>query len=331
MFDNEQAEVKFAIEAVRNAALLVSRIRQAMAVSALTKNDRSPVTVADFSAQAFVGRLLQQTFPQDVLVAEEDSKALQQTQNGDRLAQVVAFVRQMFPEASAEDVCRWIDFGNAEPGSRFWTLDPIDGTKGFLRGDQYAVALALVVEGKVQIGVLGCPGLVNGYQPEPGGAGSLTVAVRGQGTWVTSLTADVSWRPLHVSSRANPVKARLLRSFERGHTNVNRIDVFTRTLGIEADPVRMDSQAKYAVLAAGHAELYLRLLSAERPDYREKIWDQAAGSLIVEEAGGMVTDLAGKALDFTRGRTLAANRGVCASNGVLHDAALEALHTMQDA
>ena len=69
----------------------------------------------------------------------------------------------------------------------------------------------------------------------------------------------------------------------------------------------------------------LRLLSSRQPDYRECIWDQAAGAIVVEEAGGRITDLRGRPLDFGQGRTLAANRGVCASNGRLHDAALEAL------
>jgi 3'(2'), 5'-bisphosphate nucleotidase len=87
----------------------------------------------------------------------------------------------------------------------------------------------------------------------------------------------------------------------------------------------MDSQAKYAVLAAGEGEVLLRLLSPTRPDYREKIWDQAAGSIVIEEAGGRITDLDGKSLDFSHGRTLAANRGVVATNGRLHDAVLDAL------
>jgi 3'(2'), 5'-bisphosphate nucleotidase len=87
----------------------------------------------------------------------------------------------------------------------------------------------------------------------------------------------------------------------------------------------MDSQAKYAVLAAGGAEILLRLLSERQPSYREKIWDQAAGSIILEEAGGQISDLDGKPLDFTTGRALNNNRGILASNGRLHDAALEAL------
>ncbi|MCJ7537365.1 MAG: hypothetical protein MUO57_17705, partial [Anaerolineales bacterium] len=93
-------------------------------------------------------------------------------------------------------------------------------------------------------------------------------------------------------------------------------------------PVRMDSQAKYMLLAAGEGELYLRFLSSRQPDYREKIWDQAAGSLIVEEAGGQVSDLHGRPLDFSAGRTLLHNRGVLASNGYLHQQALQALRAI---
>ena len=60
-------------------------------------------------------------------------------------------------------------------------------------------------------------------------------------------------------------------------------------LGITGQPVRLDSQAKYACMAAGNAEFLFRLLSPSRPDYRECIWDQAAGSIVIEEAGGRVT------------------------------------------
>ena len=109
---------------------------------------------------------------------------------------------------------------------------------------------------------------------------------------------------------------------------MSQIDEVAGRLQVQAAPVLMDSQAKYAVLACGEAELLFRLLSPSRPDYREKIWDQAAGSLVVEEAGGRVSDLDGQHLDFSRGRTLAANRGIAASNGRLHDEALQALRAV---
>jgi 3'(2'), 5'-bisphosphate nucleotidase len=87
----------------------------------------------------------------------------------------------------------------------------------------------------------------------------------------------------------------------------------------------MDSQAKYVVLAAGAGDVLLRLISPSRPDYREKIWDQAAGSIVVTESGGRITDLDGKPLDFSQGRTLAQNRGILATNGHLHEAILAGL------
>lgn len=318
-------ETLFAIRAVRQASLLVKQVQAEMVSPALTKDDRSPVTVADFASQALVGRLLAEAFPNDPLVGEEDSAALRSPAESATLQHITRFVARFAPEATPPAVCVWIDRGKAAPTRRFWTLDPIDGTKGFLRGDQYAVALALIVDGQVQIGVLGCPNLKDGYLPDLTGPGSLAVAVGGQGAWVSSLEREGNFTPLHVSEQNDPAQARILRSFESGHTHVSQIDLFARALGVQAEAARMDSQAKYVVLAAGQGELYLRLLSPKQPDYREKIWDQAAGALIIEEAGGRVTDLDGKPLDFTAGRELARNRGILASNRRLHPAALQAL------
>jgi 3'(2'), 5'-bisphosphate nucleotidase len=272
--------------------------------------------VADFAVQALVGQALASACPEDPLVAEEDSEALGSREGQPLLERATQSLAQIVPGATAEDVCRWIDHGEQQPGERFWTLDPIDGTKGFLRGGQYAVALALLVESEVQIGILGCPNL---------DGGALVVAVRNQGCWKAPLNDSRNLKRLHVSERNDPIQARVLRSFESGHTNVSRLDELMKVLGVEADPVRMDSQAKYALLAEGEGDLLFRLLSPRQPDYRERIWDQAAGSLVVQEAGGHVTDLVGRPLDFSAGVLLANNRGVLASNGRLHQAALDVL------
>ena len=90
----------------------------------------------------------------------------------------------------------------------------------------------------------------------------------------------------------------------------------------------MDSQAKYGLLASGQGELMLRLISSVRLNYKERIWDHAAGALVVEDAGGKVTDLDGKDLDFSQGSTLAKNRGVVASNGAIHNEALAIIHKL---
>lgn len=324
--DFDHLELSFAIATVRQVARLVQQIQAEMVSPALTKDDRSPVTVADFAAQALVAGRLAVDFPDDPLIAEESASALRSPAERQRLEQITQYVQRILPGADPEGVCAWIDRGAADFSPRTWVLDPIDGTKGFLRRGQYAVALALLVDGQVQIGVLGCPNLRQGWIEDHHGPGSLVVAVRGQGSWVSSLAdADAQFEPLHVSDCSQPVQARLLRSYESGHTDVAQIDAVVQRLGIQAAPVLLDSQAKYAILAAGAGEAIVRLLSPTQPDYREKIWDQAAGALIIEEAGGTITDLAGKPFDFRAGRLLSGNRGVLATNGRLHPAFLQAL------
>jgi len=323
------SKVRFAVAAVREAALLVRRVQQELVTPALTKDDKSPVTVADFAAQAIVSKRLLESFPQMGFIGEESAEWLGTSEGSQTLEQITQFVRQVEPTATSHDVCQWIERGSGEPRGEFWTLDPVDGTKGFLRGDQYAVALAFIRDGEVRVGALGCPELAGGVTPSKGGPGSIIVARRTSGCYVSSLTdTDANWQELSVSKESDVSKARLLRSVEKAHTDTSGIGELINALGIAADAVPMDSQAKYAVLAAGGGEVNLRLLSPTRLDYREKIWDQAAGSICVEEAGGRVSDLDGKPLDFSRGRTLAGNRGVLATNGNLHQALLAGLKSI---
>jgi 3'(2'), 5'-bisphosphate nucleotidase len=321
-------EARFAVEAVREAAILVRQVQRELVGSSITKDDKSPVTVADFSAQAIVAKRLADRFPNAALMGEESAIALRTVEGRETLDHITRFVRTAVPDAAPEEICDWIDRGVGERRAVTWALDPVDGTKGFLRNDQYAVALGFIDNGVVQVGVLGCPELESATRPAHGGAGSLLVAVRGQGSWTRPLLDGGEWTRLHVSSVSDPTQARLLRSVEKGHTDVGGIEQLARAVGIVAEPVPMDSQAKYAVLAAGGGDALLRLLSPSRPDYRETVWDQAAGSIVVEEAGGRVSDLDGKPLDFRQGRTLAANRGVLATNAHLHEALLAGLRAI---
>src|SRR5690606_18225153 len=153
---------------------------------------------------AVVARRLAQALPDAVLVGEEDADSLRTEADRPTLEQVCHFVRSCCDGASEDDICDWIDHGNGEPGREFWTLDPVDGTKGFLRGDQYAVALAWIRDGRVELGVLGCPGLVDGTKADVDGKGSLLVAQRGHGTWVTPLDEEGAWKQLRVSASDDP-------------------------------------------------------------------------------------------------------------------------------
>lgn len=266
MFNPNTPEIQFALNTVRTASKLVAQVQAEMVTAALTKDDKSPVTIADYGAQALVGYLLDQTFPNDPLVGEEDSASLREEKNKETLERIAYFVGQYTDGATMDSVCQWIDRGSAESGSRYWTVDPIDGTKGFLRGDQYAVALALVENGQVQVGALGCPNLDIQYLTSDHetafnpGNGSIVVAVRGQGTWAAPLSGGDFVR-LTVSSRGEASQARMLRSLEEAHTNVGQIGDLVNALNVQAAPVGMDSQAKYAVLAAGKGDVLVRLIS----------------------------------------------------------------------
>ncbi|MEX2015857.1 MAG: inositol monophosphatase family protein [Candidatus Hydrogenedentales bacterium] len=329
-FDLSHPDIKFALEAVADAARLARKIQVDAHAKRLDKSDLSPVTVADFAGQATVAHALSLAFGSDVMVGEEESVLLRGPDAQDVLHLVSNYVREIIPGASDEDVMTWIDRGTDNVTDRYWTLDPIDGTKGYLRGDQYAVALALVEDGEVRVGILGMPNLGPDCALEGEPKGVLALAVRGEGAGWAPLDGDhKEFKPLRVSDCDTLSKARLLRSLVSGHTNVDQLEEMSQAIGLEAPPLARDSQAKYGMLAAGHGEILLRLLSPKQPDYKECVWDQAAGSIVVEEAGGRVTDLDGKALDFSAGRRLTKNTGICATNGQLHDRVLEALQAVR--
>ncbi|MBI3317418.1 MAG: 3'(2'),5'-bisphosphate nucleotidase [Candidatus Omnitrophica bacterium] len=323
------SEAAFAVNAVREGALIARKIREEFGASSVAKIDHSPVTIADFAVQAFIAYSLDRDFPGDALVGEESSEILRSKEGQNLLSKICDTVKPHLRHADPERICRWIDRGLAEPSERFWTLDPIDGTKGFVRGGQYAVALALIENGKVEIGVLGCPNLCEAASEKIKGEGSLIVAVRGEGAWTAPILGSAApinaFKPLHVSSRSEANEARVVQSYEDAHKDTKASDELLRRLGIQKGNVLMDSQAKHAVVASGACDLLFYLTNPANPYRFIKIWDQAAGSLLVEEAGGKITDLDGKDLDFGAGKTLARNRGVLATNGLLHSNALSAL------
>jgi 3'(2'), 5'-bisphosphate nucleotidase len=320
-------EKQVALEAVTLAAELCRAVRsEIVGVGALAKDDKSPVTIADFGSQALVCQRLKATFPQDVIVGEEDSSDLRKS--GDEpaatLAQVTQYVRRFQPGATPETICGWIDAGNGQVADRFWTLDPIDGTKGFLRNDQYAIALALIEGGQVKVAVLGCPALPLDMDDPNSPKGVLFAAVHGEGAAMIQIGGSTI-TSVRVAQDSEQARRRFVESVEADHGHAALQQAIARAAGISQPPLRMDSQVKYGAIARGDAGLYLRLPSPKSPDYREKIWDHAAGSLIVEEAGGRVTDMHGRRLDFASDYKMNDNRGVIAGQGALHAAALAAL------
>ena len=318
-----QPELEAAVSAVTTAAILCSNVQSAIDDGVLSKDDRSPVTVADFASQAIVCRALEEHFPNDPMIAEEDSAQLSEPGNAHLLERIERELAAINITANSNEVRSWIDRGGSQNYTdRFWTLDPIDGTKGFVRGEQYAISLALIVNGIIEVAVLGCPNLSLPNSKEAS-AGALFCAKRGEGTFVIPPDIDTTPLTISVSTTSVSSNARLCESVESGHSSHDHSAQVAQLLGITSEPVRLDSQAKYATVAMGVADIYLRLPT--RKNYDEKIWDHAGGLLIVEEAGGKVTDVEGNPLDFSQGHTLKNNRGIVATNGLLHDQVIAAL------
>jgi len=333
-------ELEIAKEAVQRAAILTKRVFHEKAKGTVSKDDASPVTIGDFGAQALIIAALKANFPNDEIVAEEEAEGLRGDANANLRKTIWDLVREtkLADDASEsalggaiksdDDMLTMIDHGNSKGGrtGRIWAIDPIDGTKGFLRGGQYAVCLGLLVDGEVTVGVLGCPNLpvddsvsldgsmASGQNDDEGSKGVLFSAVLGQGATSRPLTTgglsseakSISMNPISDTSAAC-----FCESVEAGHSSHSDSAQIAQLLGITKPSVRMDSQAKYASIARGAGDIYLRL--PVKASYQEKIWDHAAGDLIVREAGGEVTDITGSRLDFGAGRTLKENKGVVAA------------------
>ncbi len=320
MASNPLQEYIPAMRAVQQACALCQRVQASLVTAeTLEKKDRSPVTVADFGSQAVVCSALREAYPDIDIVAEEDAGELREEQNKPVRKQVYEYVTAICPGLSSFHILESIDFGNHDAtAKRYWTLDPIDGTKGFLRGEQYAVALGLIEEGEVVMGILGCPNL-----PRPNGKGCLFLARTGQGAAWAPIDEVMNLRPVRTDEITDVTQARFCESVESGHSSHDDSAKVAALLGVTAEPFRIDSQCKYAAVARGDASIYLRLPT--KKGYEEKIWDHAAGSLVITEAGGRVSDVRGNALDFGQGKTLKQNAGVVATSAAIHDQVVAAV------
>lgn len=311
-------KLETALRSVREAAKVCQQVQsQLISADTLVKKDRSPVTVADFAAQAVICSAVNRTYPDTPIVGEEDAADLRKPESKELLNKIGLFL----PDWEEQDILKGIEFGNGDPSEAFWTLDPIDGTKGFLRGEQYAIALAFIQNGKPVLGVLGCPNL--------GPNGTIMYAVSGKGAFSAELNS-ADFVPVQVATFDSDGPIRFLESVESEHSDHSLQGTIKAAYKGRAQSVRYDSQVKYAVLSRGEADVYLRLPNPKSPDYREKIWDHAAGVAIVTEAGGHVTDIFGRDLDFSAGKKLENNRGVVVSSGPVHSEVIDLIKANHD-
>ncbi|MDP3981473.1 MAG: inositol monophosphatase family protein [Chlamydiota bacterium] len=287
------------------------------ALSTFWKEDRSPVTIADIGVQVLVNQMIRRYFPQDRLFSEEHTQSL----SASILDTTLSNLRHSGHPLDDQELRLLLDYRGNGKSPYCWFVDPIDGTKGYLRQGQFAVALARYHENEALCACLVCPQLC---YPTLGTDQIGTVFYWEKG----SLAIQYHLKNLNQSEQiscggsAQPI---ILRSVEKEHGNMDINEKLRHLLHLESF-IAMDSQAKYGLLTRKEASVYLRM--PNDLTYQEKTWDHGAGLALVCAAGGTVTDSFGNPLDFTQGETLNQNRGVLATIGIDHKLALNKLKTI---
>ena len=250
-------ELACAIALARQAGAEVARLQRG-ALGVELKPGDEPVTVADRRASELIVDGLAASFPADPVISEESPPA-----------------------------------PGALGAPRLWLVDPIDGTKDFIRGeDGYAVMIGLIEHGRPCLGVVFQPATDRLFWATPAGA---FAEYQGRTT------------PLAVSTVASAADARLVASRSHRSPELDRVKA---ALGI-GDELNVGSVGvKLCMIAAGARDLYVN------PAARTKAWDTCAPEAILARAGGQLTDLFGGPIDYTR--ELAHRRGLVASNGHVH-------------
>jgi 3'(2'), 5'-bisphosphate nucleotidase len=354
-------ELDSALQAVHVASLLTKSVLRSLknSVGAETKADDSPVTIADFAAQALLISALHAVYPQDRFIGEESADALRQNEAlADRVWQLVLRAKEdaharhdrksevqtvtrnsaealtlSFP-ASKEEMFDRIDLGGkgeVTGQGRVWIMDPVDGTATFMQGQQYAVALCLLVDGVQQVGVVGCPNLafdvhgplretrIHEDQVDQTGYGVVLSTIKGQGTHVRSMLEDGFGDARRIELASLPTKSLADLNFVEatiGKTSLSQAEhkLVAESLGATwPGTVVWSQQMKYVALALGATDVMVRI-----PKTRERytyIWDHAGGHILFQEAGGVIKDFDGNDIDFGRGRQIKgdANYGMLAS------------------
>lgn len=382
---NYRRELEAAVDVVHKACRLCVDVQTQLFQKhgrILEKNDHTPVTVADFGVQALVSMELTRLFPSIPLVAEEDSSQLlldleTSHQNGNNasnslveaVTNAVANSSSLQPDLlNYDELLKAIDRGGKETTSleeepaTYWVLDPIDGTRGFLRGRMalYVVGLALVVEGRPILGVMGCPNwdTDSTYLPENLArgmtnkneisdfprTGAIMAACYGYGTWMKKLSlnrvnVDVDgsfddWIRCSVDKCDSLQEARFciadretweLLPLSNALPATSAPKGFGERWQPTIIPTCCGSLCKYFMVATGRASVFLLQVN-KQPSV--KVWDHAVGMICVSEAGGEVTSWDGSemflASDGVGRRSITpGGGGILVTNGTLHNQLLD--------
>lgn len=311
------AELNPLFPTVFQAAVLARRVRK-LALEYGDKGGEDPVTIADYGIQALLLRALHTHYPDDGIIAEEDSShfyALVRPEQQQLIADLLG--EALGAKVSTDDIARWLDYGQNRVRDRMWTVDPIDGTRGYVSGRRYSIAVGLLIDHQPVAGLLGCV-----EYPDAGKQGVLFYTQAGKAFAQPMTAAATPWQ-IHVSDTDDPALLRTLLATDAIDIDLPRVRSILEAGHIASDVIEpVDGQDKYAMVAAGDADFFVRPSRPGSPQHY--IWDHVPGVAIVQAAGGVVSDLDGEPLVFSHG-TVLAKYGVIVSNPRAYPRVLDAV------
>lgn len=186
---------------------------------------------------------------------------------------------------------------------RVWIIDPIDGTSGFVKKDgDFGVQIGLAENGVPVLGIVFLP-----FHD------SMSYAVKGGGSY----TSIGSGEPVRMSTSDRTDLSSMTIAVSRNHLSP-RMKRIVEYFGFPSVVRRGSVGLKAGLIASQICDIYLH------PSPRTKIWDTCAPQIILEEAGGTLTDLFGGSLRYDQAQLQNLN-GILATNGAVHDQAVERL------
>lgn len=253
------------------ASEILLKYRQQVLEVDYKKDELDPVTVADQESDALIRSELQKTFPTDLILSEENDN---------------------IPD---------------DYTGRVWMVDPLNGTKSFLKGtDTFAVVIGLIENGVPIFGCVTVPAQNKNFYAEKGVGAFQKIGEK--------------FEKIHTSSIHEIERARLITREPSG--DVRPIEEKLDTLPF-AERIAEGSGAKLSVIATGEAEAHINT------NMRAGKWDISAPQIILEEAGGVVTDLDGKPIDYKDGSINLGRSFVASANRELHEKIIKELRLLK--
>jgi 3'-phosphoadenosine 5'-phosphosulfate (PAPS) 3'-phosphatase len=295
-----EKEIQIIVKIIRNAIRITEWFKKE-GFKTYIKQDQSPVTLADYASQIYLISNLKELYPKNSVIAEETFSS-ELNNYTEKMIQSCYNKLNLSLKPNIKEILNY-----RGPNSKIrWSIDPIDGTKGYQKGLSYAIGIGMISNQEKKLSIIGVPN----YNKE---GVAIFIAKKGEGALASY--GGKEYVPIKVSETRDVKKSLLCHSLHYDEPWVMKL---ANKLGIEKY-IQIDSMAKFCMVADSSADVYIKPMSMDR----SFIWDFLPGDLLVMEAGGKVTDLKGRFPKYIENKCVISSPGLIASNGNFHQEILD--------